>query len=35
VEKDSVVLVLQSIIEGVIPLVEEDIDVDDPEVEAQ
>jgi hypothetical protein len=32
-EKDSVVLVLQSIVKSVVPLIEEDIDIDDRKVE--
>jgi hypothetical protein len=34
VEKDCVVVVLQGVIERVIPLIEKDIDIDDPEVES-
>jgi hypothetical protein len=33
VRKDCVVLVLQSVVEGVVPLIEENINEDDPEVE--
>ena len=33
VNEDRVVLVLQRVVEGVVPLVEEDVDVDDPEIE--
>ena len=32
-EKDCVVLVLQGVIERVIPLIEKDIDIDDREIE--
>jgi hypothetical protein len=34
VEKDCIVLVLQRVIERVIPLVEKEIDIDGPEVES-
>ena len=33
VDEDRVILVLQCVVEGVVPLVQEDIDIDDPEVE--
>ena len=33
VDEDRVILVLQRVVEGVVPLVQEDIDVDDPEIE--
>src|ERR1700733_14750785 len=33
VEKDGVVLVLQGVVEGIVPLIEKDIDIDDREVE--
>jgi hypothetical protein len=33
VDEDRVIFVLQRVVEGVVPLVQEHIDIDDPEVE--